>query len=130
MKRLVIAVSVAAALVLASVALAAVTLNGTYRTTITSTAAGGQLKGTWTIKFSDPNYTVSDNGTVALRGKYTIAGTEITFHDKSGPAACPGAGKYGVHLSGTTLTFKRLSDPKAACLGRRVVLAGTFTKVG
>jgi hypothetical protein len=117
-----------AALVMASVALAA-TLRGTYKTTITSTAAGGQLKGVWTIKFAKPSYTVSDNGTVVLRGKYSIKGHAITFRDKSGPAACPGAGKYKFKKTGTTLTFTVVSDPKAACLGRRTVLAGTFTKV-
>ena len=29
----------------------------------------------------------------------------ITFRDKSGPAACPGAGNYTVGLTGKTLTF-------------------------
>jgi ABC-type xylose transport system permease subunit len=129
MKRLIIAASVAATLTLASVALAAVTLHATYKTTITSSAAGGALKGAWTIKFEHPNYTVTDNGAVVIHGKYTIKGTTITFRDKTGKDVCPGAGKYTINKTGTTLTFTRISDT-TACLGRETVLAGTFTKAG
>jgi hypothetical protein len=130
MKRLAIVASVAAALLLASVALAAGKLHGTYRTTITSGVAGGVLTGPWTIKFNHPNYTVSEHGTVEVRGTYAREGHTITFHDTSGRDACPGAGSYTVHLAGKTLRFTPLSDPSPSCLGRRTVLAGTFTKVG
>ena len=130
MKRAVIAVSMVVALVLASVALAAaVNLHGTYQTTIKSSVGGGVLNGTWTIKFKRPHYTVTENGTVELRGKYKIKGTTITFHDKTGRDVCPGPGKYKVNLTGTTLTFTLISDSNPNCVGRRTVLAGTFTKV-
>jgi hypothetical protein len=130
MKRLAIVASVAAALLLASVALAAGKLHGTYKTTITSGVAGGVLTGPWTIKFTRPNYTVSEDGVVEVRGKYAIKGHTITFHDKTGRDACPGPGRYTVHLAPRTLRFTPLSDPSLNCLGRRTVLAGSFTKVG
>ena len=130
MKRLVIVGAVAASLVLASVALAAATPSGTYRTKITSTAAGGALEGTWTVQFASPDYTVADSGTVVVRGKYSIKGTTITFNDKTGRAACPGPGKYAFKLSGNKLKLTLVSDSKPSCLGRRVVLAGNFTKIG
>ena len=111
MKRMSISVSIAIALFATSAALAAVSLHRTYNTTITISAAGGQLKGVWTIKFAHPNYTVADNGTVVLRGKYVIKGSTIAFRDKHGPAACPGAGKYTLSLTGKTLTFTRNQRP-------------------
>jgi hypothetical protein len=130
MQRLATVASVAAALLLASVALAAATPAGTYKTKITSNAAGGALKGTWTVKFASPAYTVTDNGTVVVHGKYSIKGTTITFNDKSGRDVCPGPGKYAFKLSGTKLNLTLVSDSNPACLGRRVVLAGSFTKIG
>jgi hypothetical protein len=130
MKRLAIVASVAAALLPVSLALAAGKLHGTYKTTITSGVAGGVLTGPWTINFNRPNYTVSERGTVEVRGKYTRKGHTITFHDKTGRDACPGPGSYTVHLSGRTLRFTPLSDPNPNCLGRRTVLAASFTKVG
>jgi hypothetical protein len=130
MKRLAIVASVAAVLVLASVALAAGKLHGTYKTTITSGVAGGVLMGPWTIRFARPDYTVSEDGTVEVRGRYAVKGHTITFHDKTGRDACPGPGRYTVHLAGRTLHFTPLSDPSPNCLGRRTVLAAIFTKVG
>jgi len=130
MKRLAIVASVAAVLVLASVALAAGKLHGTYKATITSGVAGGVLMGPWTIRFARPDYTVSEDGTVEVRGRYAVKGHTIIFHDKTGRDACPGPGRYTVHLAGRMLHFTPLSDPSPNCLGRRTVLAATFTKVG
>jgi hypothetical protein len=128
MKRFAIAVSVAVVLVLASVALAA-GLSGTYKTTIGSAPLGGALKGTWTIKFNSPDYTVTDNGTAVIRGKYSITGTRITFNDKSGKDACPNPGVYKFALNGSKLKFARVSDSATKCAGREAVLAGSYTKV-
>ena len=130
MKRIAVAVSLIAVLALASAALAVVKLAGTYQTTITGTALGGALKGTWTIKFKAKghHYNVTDAGTVVTQGNYKVKGKDITLHDQTGPLACPGAGEYSFNLSGTTLTFTMIKDsPK--CPGRQAVLAGTFTKL-
>jgi hypothetical protein len=130
MKRIAIAVSLVAMLALASTALAIVKLAGTWQTTIKTTALGGQLNGVWTIKFKAKghHYIVTDAGQVVTQGNYKVKGKDITFHDQTGPLACPGAGKYSFHLSGTTLTFTMIKDsPK--CPGRQAVLAGTFTKL-
>ena len=128
MKRFALTISIVAALGLASVALAAGP-SGTYKTKITSNAVGGHLKGTWTIKFKSGAYTVSDNGTVVIHGKYTVKGSTITLVDKSGPDACPGTGKYKFSLQGSSLKFTKISDP-SACEGRIVVLTSkTLTKI-
>lgn len=120
----------AIALTLASTALAAAGPHGTYRTQIGGAALGGSVKGTWTIKFASPRYTVSDNGMAVVRGTYSLKGTKITFTDKSGPAACPGAGVYSFALTGGKLKLTRISDSSTKCAGREAVLAGSFTKVG
>jgi hypothetical protein len=129
MKRFAIAITVVAALGLCSVALAASTLSGTYKTKIHTTALGGALNGTWTIKFKSGAYTVTDNGKVVIHGKDKIKGTKITLTDASGPDACKmGSGIYKFKLKGSKLTFSKVgSDP---CVGRVDVLKGKFTKVG
>ena len=130
MRRLVITVTVSVVLSLAAVALAAAALRGTYKTTITGHALGGAVNGSWTINFSSPDYTVTDNGTAVVHGKYSISGTKITFNDKSGRAACPTPGIYSYRLNGSKLKLTRVSDSLAKCAGRVTVLAGSFTKVG
>ena len=134
MKRFALAVSVVLALALSSVALAAGTLSGTYKTKVTSNAEQGFLKGTWTIKFKGAAYTVTDNGKVVVHGKDTIKGSKITFQDTSGKFACLGAGTSGTYtfkVTGKKLTFTKVKEAKKSCAaGRAVVLtSGTFTKV-
>jgi len=128
MKRLAISTSIVVGLALASVALAAATLNGTYKTTITGKPLGGAVKGTWTIDFKNPDYTVTDNGAAVIHGKYSVNGTKITLNDKSGKDACPTPGIYTYKLTGTKLHFTRVSDSFTKCAGRETVLAGNFTK--
>ena len=134
MKRFALAASVVAALGLCSVALAASTLSGTYKTTIHTTALGGAVNGTWTIKFKSSGYTAAHNGAVAVRGKNTIKGSKITFKDKSGKDSCLGAGTTGTYkfkLHANKLKFTKISDSSPSCSGRVVVLtSATFTKVG
>jgi len=127
MKRLTLACAVLAALAISSsVALAAAGPTGTYKTTVTSNAAGGELKGPWTIAFSGGGYTVKSHGKAVVHGKFTVVGSKITFDHETGPAACPATGTYTFKLTGQHLAFTRLADGK--CLGRSVVLAGGFTK--
>ena len=56
-----------------------VCLSGTYKTKITSTALGGQLKGTWTLKLKGGVFTAAKGGTVQAQGKYSVKGSKITF---------------------------------------------------
>jgi hypothetical protein len=130
MQRLAVVAVLLAVLICASVATASGTLSGTYQTRIGAKPLGGQLKGTWAIKFSHGNYKVSQGGTAVVHGKYTISGSKVSLGHESGPAACPGTGTYRFHLSAKKLTFTRVSDGTAACAGRAAVLAGRFTKVG
>jgi uncharacterized protein YdeI (BOF family) len=135
MKRFALAIALIAALSLSSVALAAGTLSGTYKTKVNTTAQGGFLNGTWTIKFKSGHYTVTDNGTVVIHGKDKIKGSKITFQDVSGKFACVGkksAGTYKFKLTGKKLKFTKVKESTKSCgQGRAVVLtSSTFTKVG
>ena len=128
MKRLAIIATAIGALGLASVALAAAP-SGTYKTVITSKAYGGQLKGTWTIKFKSGAYTVTDKGATVIHGKYTVSGSKMSFKDTSGRDACSNKGVYKFSLAGSKLTFTKVSDT-SACTGRIVVLTShPLTKV-
>lgn len=133
MKRFAFAAAVVAALGLCSVALAASTLSGTYKTTIHSSALGGALNGTWKIKFKSGGYTVTDNGAVAVRGSYQITGSKISLKDTSGKDSCLGAGTTGHYkfkLNANKLTFTKISETHKSCgQGRALVLtSGTWTK--
>jgi len=129
MKRIFIAMVVVASLALCSVAVAAAaSLKGTWKETIQT---GGQspLNGTWTLKATSSKYTVSVDGSVVDRGKYTVKGNKVSLKDTSGEAKCPGTGVYKFKIKGKTLKFTLVSDKNAACAGRRGVLtAGSFTK--
>lgn len=130
MKRIFTALVVVAGLALCSVAAAAVSLNGTYKTTIQSTALGGALNGTWTVKLKNDKYHVADNGHPMVHGTYTIKGNKISLTDTGGTGKCPGTGVYKFKVSGPKVTFKKVHDPAAACIGRVMVLtSGPFTKV-
>ena len=129
MKRIFTALVVVAGLAVCSVAAAAVSLNGTYKTTIHSTALGGALNGTWTVKLKNGAYHVADNGHPIVHGKYTITGAKISLKDSGGEGKCPGTGVYKFHVSGKSVTFKKVHDA-AACVGRATVLtSGPLTKV-
>jgi hypothetical protein len=128
MKRLAIVVAVVAGLALCSVALAAGTLSGKYKTKVHTSALGGQLNGTWTIDFKSGGYTVTDQGKVVLHGKDSIKGTKISLTDTRGADKCPGTGTYKFKLKGKALKFTKVKD-SAACAGRATVLSGAFTKV-
>jgi len=121
MRRTVLAFAVATALTFVAVAAAAAP-SGTYTTKVPS----GQLKGTWTLKFSSGGaYTTSFKGGVIAKGKATVSGSKITFAHETGPGACTKAGRYSFKTSGKTLKLTRISD---TCDGRPTVLARTFTK--
>jgi hypothetical protein len=132
MKRVALAASVGVALAAASVAPAATTLSGTYRTTITSTALRGEVKGPWTVKFSGGVITAAKNGTVATRGNYSISGSRITLRATPGQDRCTVVSVYKFTLSGARLRFTLISGTGSSpsCEARQIVLAGSFTKVG
>jgi hypothetical protein len=130
MKRFAIVAVIVAGLALSSMALAAGTLSGTYETKVHSTALGGGLNGTWTIKFKRGTYTVSGPGNTKFHAKYSIAGTKVTFKARSSSNACHTAAIYKFKLNGKTLKFTKVRDSNPACVARQTILKGTFTKVG
>ncbi len=130
MKRLAIALSLVATLALCAAALAAGGLSGSYTTKIGSKPLGGQLKGTWTITFKNGKYSVAENGTTLVHGKYTISNGKITFGHETGQISCKPSGVYSFKLTGKKLKFTRVSDSSSSCEGRAAVLAGNFTKSG
>jgi hypothetical protein len=131
MKKIFTAVVVVVSLALCSVAAAAVShsLNGTYKTTVSgSTALGGALNGTWTVKLKNGVYHVADDGHAIVHGKYTVKGSKISLKDTGGEGKCPGTGVYKFKVSGKSVTFTKVHDV-AACIGRETVLtSGPLTK--
>jgi hypothetical protein len=131
MKKIFTAVVVVVSLALCSVAVAAVSsrLNGTYKTTVNSTALGGALNGTWTVKLKNGAYHVADNGHPIVHGKYTIKGSKISLKDTGGAGKCPGTGVYKFKVSGKSVTMTKFHDA-SACIGRETVLTSApLTKV-
>lgn len=113
----------------AAPALAAARLTGRFATTIKGdTSLHGALNGRWVLAFTKPAaYTISFNGAIVVRGRFSSAGSTISFGHESGPASCPSPGRYTVVLTGRTLRLKRVSD---ACNGRMGVLAHTLARIG
>ncbi len=132
MRRLVVLAAVAAAFTMSSVAFGAPALSGTYRTTITSTALHGEVKGAWTITFNRGAFSADKGRTVATYGNYAIAGSKVTFRAAPGQDRCPITSVYRFSLHGATLKFSLISGSgtSATCEARQIVLAGTFTKDG
>ena len=131
MKKIFTAVVVVVSLALCSVAVADVSsrLNGTYKTTVNSTALGGALNGTWTVKLKNGAYHVADNGHPIVHGKYTIKGSKISLKDTGGTGKCPGTGVYKFKVSGKSVTMTKVHDA-SACIGRETVLtSASLTKV-
>jgi hypothetical protein len=103
-------------------------ISGSWQATIAN-APNAQFDGVWKLTFgAKGNYAIAENGRVLIRGKATYAGASVTFHDRSGVAACSGAqatGLYAWAKSGTTLRFVVTKD---ACTGRQFVLSRRFKK--
>lgn len=126
MKRFALAAILTVSLVMASAALGAGGLTGTYNTKITRSR---NFNGIWTLQFTKKGaLKVKHNGGVAVTGTFSSTGTTITFpKGEEGEGACPSVGRYKWTLVGKHLTFTRISD---SCAGRHKVLGYTYTKVG
>jgi hypothetical protein len=107
---------------LAGVATASSSLQGTYRTTITGKPA--PLDGKWQLKFSaGSTVRIYRNGKLVIVGNAVRIGSRrLRLSDLSGPYACSkaeGNGVYTYRLAGGRLTFRVVSDK---CIGRKLVL--------
>jgi hypothetical protein len=122
MKQIRRATALALVLAAASAALAMASsgLSGTYKTTVNT---AGSLDGTYEITFSPGHFTLHAPYNLIGHGTYTISGSKITLH---GPGKCTAAGVYDFKLSGSSLTFKKISDP---CSRASVLIAHAMKKV-
>jgi hypothetical protein len=120
MRRIVALATVA--LVVASPAIAAGTLSGSFRSTISGKTPAA-IDGTWVVSFkAHHKYTISRNGATVVRGQDTISTNKVTFGHETGPMACLGsqaAATYRWSLKNRKLTLKPVSEP---CPGRKIVL--------
>ena len=88
-------------------------LSGTYVTTVKT---AGTLNGTYSIVFTPGHFVLHAPYNLVGHGTYSISGSRITLH---GPgSACTTPGVYQFSLSGSYLTFHKISDhcPRAAVL--------------
>jgi hypothetical protein len=118
-------------LALVSVAIAASTLVGSFKTKI-SGQTPATLNATWIVSFkSSHKYAIARNGAVVVRGRDTISGEKLTFGHETGPMACLGsqaAATYHWSLKGSKLTLKPVSE---TCSPRKIVLTTKpLTKIG
>jgi hypothetical protein len=128
----------------ATTGVAASALRGTYKTTIETTALGGELSGNWKVRFQPGTYTLNFTGktdkNVIISGPYEISGKRITFRQREAACSsksrngcrlinCRGAGTYTFELIRLKLSFDTIRGSKPDCELRRVLLAGNFGKV-
>jgi hypothetical protein len=117
--------AVVGTLVVASAALAAGGVAGTYKTTIRDS---GHLNGKWTLGFTPSGiYTVSMNGEALSKGRYSATATTITLSHEI-DSGCTGRGVYAWKQSGKTMSFTRKRE-SASCNARAAVLGYRFTQV-
>ena len=120
-----LAVVVVVASGVASVALAAGSVGGTYVTTIKTPP---QLKGTWKLTLAkNGTYAVAMNGKALARGRYSATQTTITMRESADPG-CGGTGTYAWTRSGKTMRFVRKREAPT-CQARAAVLSHRFTQV-
>jgi len=122
MKRLTIVVSIVAALAFSAAALASPTISGKYRATVTKPASSA---GTYTLDFKANGKGTVTFGSHQLIAKFSFTGTTLTA---PGGGGCKTAATYKIKPAGNKLTFKAVKPD--SCIGRKTVLAQTFTKVG
>ncbi|HWX74698.1 MAG TPA: hypothetical protein VNZ05_05285 [Solirubrobacteraceae bacterium] len=123
MKRLILAISLAAALAFSLAAVASAAITGKFSTTISKPAS---VKGKWTLTFKkNGSVSIARNGQTT-QNTGSLKGTTFTA---PGGKACPTVGTYKVKLSGKKLTFTVIKD--SCKVGRKLILPGhTFVKVG
>jgi hypothetical protein len=109
------------------------TPSGAYTATIPATGGrlAKQIGGTWTVAFSSKGYTItngSEEGLAIGKGSY-VRGTTFVINPLTSGSCGPGrgTGTYRLKLSGSKLTFIRVTDP---CKTRSLILSRTFTKAG
>lgn len=95
-------------------------LSGTYETTVSS---AGSLNGTYRITFSPGKFVLRGPYGTEGHGTYSISGSRMAVH---GPGACKATGTYDFKVSGSSLTFKKLSDP---CPRAAILTAHALKKV-
>lgn len=104
----------------ATLALASGSLSGTYQTTVKT---AGTLDGSYQITFSPGHFTLHAPYNLIGHGTYSISGSKITLH---GPGKCAAAGIYEFKLSGSSLAFRKISDP---CSRAAVLTAHAMKKI-
>jgi outer membrane protein assembly factor BamB len=74
----------------------------------------------FTLQF-DPagTFALAGEGWPAMNGTWVVVGTDLTLQMAAGPEGCTQPGRYGVAVSGGTVTFTVVADP---CTPRRMIL--------
>jgi hypothetical protein len=99
-----------------------------YSTRITG-ATPAVLNGTWRLTVKRTTFAVTKGGAVAVSGTVRIVGSRITFHDRGGPFACPGAQATGVYSWRVIGKRLRLAAAREPCAGRKIILTKPFTRI-
>ncbi len=100
------------------------------------------IAGDWLHMFSSPDgefpltlsigedgtYSVDmgQDGSIELKGTYTLDGDKLTMQDTSGEAMCDQKGIYSVKVDGKKMVFTRIED---TCEGRGAEATREFTRM-
>jgi hypothetical protein len=123
MKRLMLALSIAAVVALLIAATAMATITGKYRATITKPAS---VNATWTLAFQSNGSVVIERNGQATANHGSVKGSTFTA---PGGKLCPTVGTYKIKVTANKLTFLVIKD--TCKVGRKLILPGhTWTKVG
>lgn len=109
-----------------AVSLLLAVLPGTYATRLGG-MPNAALNGAWTLRLAAGGaFRIAHDGKQAVRGRWSVSGTSITFTDTGGPMACRGAVAAGSYrwsfFAGEGTRYLRLRVVRDGCAGRRAVL--------
>jgi hypothetical protein len=124
MRRLPLALVLAAAVALASLATtaAAASFSGAWTKTVTSGPT--QLKGRWVLQAAGGKFWITKglSSTHLVNGTVTQSGSTVTFTDKSGPLSCKGASAVGRYTRSAASGGIKLAAVHDTCAGRKLIM--------
>jgi hypothetical protein len=129
MRRLPIALLLAAVLAVTALVTAAEAASFTGAWTKTVTSGPTVLKGRWTLQAAGGKFWIQKGlaSTHLVNGSVTQSGTTVRFTDKSGALACKGASAVGTYRRSAASGGIKLTAIKDTCAGRKLLLtSGTW----
>jgi hypothetical protein len=129
MRRLPIALLLAALVAVTALVTTAAAAAFTGAWTKTVTTGPAQLKGRWTLQAAGGKFWITKglSSTHLVNGTVTQSGTTVTFTDRSGPLSCKGSTAVGTYKRAAASGGIRLTALHDTCAGRKLIMTtGTW----